>query len=194
MALQCSRLWELSLNERRRALEASGLCMYCLRHPAKLECYGRGGPTKPGCPQPECGGKHAAGAHELLGKMDASINFIAGDYGPDEDEEAVRGAAAPRGAAHGGAAPGEAVRSAAAPEGAAHADLLQGRQYEVQLLQEEQPMTEWTQGKRQRTKLPPEEQHTRRLPQRKQCEVQLLQREQPMAEWTQGEQQRTKLL
>jgi hypothetical protein len=135
--------------------------MYCLRHPAKFECYGRGGPTKPGCPQPECGGKHAAGAHELLGKMDASVNFIAGgDYGSDEDEEwyaniirvepegegqqefddswleldrekqsneevpleeeaasreAVRGTAAPRGAAHGGVDSGGAAKDKAAP-------------------------------------------------------------------------------
>ncbi len=68
LALRCSRLRELSLNERRRALEASGLCMYCLRHPAKLECYGQGGPTKPECPQPECGGKHAAGYKSYSGK------------------------------------------------------------------------------------------------------------------------------
>jgi hypothetical protein len=85
-----------------------------------LECYGQGGPTKPECPQPECGGKHAAGAHVLLGKMDASINFIAGgDYGSDEDEEAVPGAAAPGGAAHDGVDSGEAAEDKAAPGGAA---------------------------------------------------------------------------
>ncbi len=47
----------------------------------------------------------------------------------------------------------------------------------MQLLQEEQPMAEWTQGEQQRTK----------LLLRKQYEVQLLQKEQPMAELTQGE-------
>jgi hypothetical protein len=51
------------------------------------------------------------------------------------------------------------------------AELLQGRQYEMQLLQEEQPVMEWTQGEQQEAE----------LLQGKQCEVQLLQREQPMA-------------
>ncbi len=54
----------------------------------------------------------------------------------------------------------------------------------VELLQEEQPMVEWTQGEQQRTE----------LLLRRQYEVQLLHGEQPMAEWTQGEQQRTELL
>jgi GH24 family phage-related lysozyme (muramidase) len=44
--------------------------------------------------------------------------------------------------------------------------LLQRKQHEVQLLQREQPMAEWTQKEQQRTK----------LLQRKQYEVQLLQR------------------
>ncbi len=78
LVLKCSRLRELSLSERRKVLEASGLCMYCLKHPAELECYGRGGPSKPACLQPECGGRHAMGVHELLGKVDASVNLIAG--------------------------------------------------------------------------------------------------------------------
>jgi hypothetical protein len=62
--------------------------MYCLKHVAELECYGWGEPAKPKCPQPECGGRHATGAHELLGEVNASINLIAGeDYESDEDEE-----------------------------------------------------------------------------------------------------------
>ncbi len=86
--LQCSRLLELSVNERKRAFEASGLCMYCLKHPADLECFGRGGHMKPKCAQPGCGGKHAAGVHELLGGKDASINLVAGeDHEIEEDEE-----------------------------------------------------------------------------------------------------------
>ncbi len=86
--LQCSRLRELSLNGRRRALEASGLCMYCLKHPPDLECFGRGGHMKPECAQPECGGKHAAGVHELLRGIDASVNLVAGeDQEIEEDEE-----------------------------------------------------------------------------------------------------------
>jgi hypothetical protein len=90
LVLQYSRPRELSLSERRKVLEASRLCMYCLRHPAKQECYGRGDPTKPECLQPKCGGRHATGVHELLGKVDASVNLIAGedyDYESDKDEE-----------------------------------------------------------------------------------------------------------
>jgi hypothetical protein len=48
LVLQCGKLRELSLSERRRALEASGLCMFCLKHPADAECFDRGGPHKAG--------------------------------------------------------------------------------------------------------------------------------------------------
>ncbi len=69
-------------------MEKSGLCMYCLKHAAELECCVWEGPAKPKCPQPECGGRHTTGAHELLGEVNASINLIAGeDYESDEDEE-----------------------------------------------------------------------------------------------------------
>jgi hypothetical protein len=62
--------------------------MYCLKHAAELECYGQGGPTKPQCPQPECGERHTTGAHELLGEADTSINLVAGeDCDSDDDEE-----------------------------------------------------------------------------------------------------------
>jgi hypothetical protein len=88
VALQCTRLQKLSLDERRRVLERSGLCMYCLKHAAELECYGQGGPTKPRCMWPECGGGHATGAHKLLGEADTSVNLVAGeDCDSDEDEE-----------------------------------------------------------------------------------------------------------
>jgi hypothetical protein len=79
VALQCTKLQELGLDERRKVLERSGLCMYCLKHAAELECYGQGGPSKPRCTQPECGGKHAVGAHKLLGECDACVNLATGD-------------------------------------------------------------------------------------------------------------------
>ncbi len=88
VALQCTRLQELGLDERRKVLERSGLCMYCLKHAAELECYGQGGPSKPRCTQPECGGKHAVGAHKQLGKGDACVNLATGDnYDSEEEEE-----------------------------------------------------------------------------------------------------------
>ncbi len=39
LVLHCGKLRELSLNERWKALEASGLCMFCLKHPADSERY-----------------------------------------------------------------------------------------------------------------------------------------------------------
>jgi hypothetical protein len=88
VVLQCARLRKLELNERRRVLEESGLCMYCLRHAADQECYGPGSPTKPRCQLPECGGEHSTRAHALLGEANASVNLIAeGDYDSEEDEE-----------------------------------------------------------------------------------------------------------
>jgi hypothetical protein len=88
VALQCAKLQKLSLSKRRKALERSGLCMYSLKHAAELECYGQGGPTKPRCPRPECGGRHTTGAHELLGEADASINLVTGrDCDSDDDKE-----------------------------------------------------------------------------------------------------------
>jgi hypothetical protein len=87
LVLHCGKLRELSLNERRKALEASGLCMFCLRHPAEAECYDQGGCTKPACMQSGCKGRHAVGVHELLGGEDASVNLIAEEgYGVEEDE------------------------------------------------------------------------------------------------------------
>jgi hypothetical protein len=69
-------------------LEKSGLCMYCLKHAAELECYSQGGPSNLWCARPECGGRHAIGAHKLLGESDACINLATGDgCESDEDEE-----------------------------------------------------------------------------------------------------------
>jgi hypothetical protein len=45
--LQCEKLLSLGLAERRDVLEKSGLCMFCLKHSAELECYGKGGLSKP---------------------------------------------------------------------------------------------------------------------------------------------------
>ncbi len=47
MMLQCEKLLGLGLAERRDTLEKSGLCMFCLKHSAELECYGKGGLSKP---------------------------------------------------------------------------------------------------------------------------------------------------
>jgi hypothetical protein len=84
--LQCEKLMSLGLAERRDVLEKSGLCMFCLKHAAELECYGRGGLSKPRCTQAGCDGEHTPGVHKLMGEDSASVNVVAGDESEDEDE------------------------------------------------------------------------------------------------------------
>jgi hypothetical protein len=64
LVVQCSKLRELSPQDRKKALEASGLCMFCLRRSASAECFDQGGRSKPACTQLGCKGKHAAGMHD----------------------------------------------------------------------------------------------------------------------------------
>jgi hypothetical protein len=82
--LQCDKLLSLGLAERRDALKRSGLCMFCLKHSADLECYGKGGLSKPKCTHPGCDGEHTPGVHMLMGEDNAGVNLLAG--GEDESE------------------------------------------------------------------------------------------------------------
>jgi hypothetical protein len=84
--LQCEKLLGLGLAERREVLEKSGLCTFCLKHSAELECYGRGGLSKPRFTRPGCDGEHTPGAHMLMGKGDAEVNLVAGDEDEAGDE------------------------------------------------------------------------------------------------------------
>ncbi len=86
--LQCEKLMSMRLAERREVLEKSGLCMFCLKHAAELECYGRGVLSKPRCTQPGCDGEHTPGVHKLMGES-VGVNLIAegGSKGEDEDGE-----------------------------------------------------------------------------------------------------------
>jgi hypothetical protein len=52
-----------------------------------LECYGRGGLSKPRCTRPGCDGEHTPGAHMLMGKGDAEVNLVAGDEDEAEAED-----------------------------------------------------------------------------------------------------------
>jgi hypothetical protein len=45
--LQCNKLLGMKLSEKKEVLKKSGLCLFCLKHAAELECYGRGGFSKP---------------------------------------------------------------------------------------------------------------------------------------------------
>ncbi len=88
--LQCDKLLGMELSERRDILEKSGLCLFCLKHAAELECYGRGGLSKPRCTRAGCDGEHTPDVHKLMGGESAGVNFVAGDESEleeDEDEE-----------------------------------------------------------------------------------------------------------
>jgi hypothetical protein len=88
--LQCDKLMSLGLSERREVLEKSGLCTFCLKHAAELECYGRGGMSKPRCTQTGCDGEHTPSVHKLMGEESVGMNLVAEDeseLGEDEDED-----------------------------------------------------------------------------------------------------------
>jgi hypothetical protein len=72
----------MKLAERREVVEKSGLCTFCLRHGAELECYAKGGLSKPKCARLGCDGEHATLLHDLLGEADVAVNLVAG--GDDE--------------------------------------------------------------------------------------------------------------
>jgi hypothetical protein len=81
--IQCDKLLALGLAERRDVLEKSGLCMFCLKHSAEFDCYGRGGLSKPRCTRDSCDGEHTPNLHMLMSGGDAKVSLVAGD----EDEE-----------------------------------------------------------------------------------------------------------
>jgi hypothetical protein len=81
--IQCDKLLGLGLAERRDVLEKSGLCMFCLKHLAEFECYGRGGLSKPRCTRSGCDGEHTPNVHMLMGEDDAKVNFVAGSEGEE---------------------------------------------------------------------------------------------------------------
>ncbi len=57
------------------------LCTFCLRHGAELDCYAKGGLSKPKCARLGCDGEHVTGLHALLGEADAIVNLVAGGEG-----------------------------------------------------------------------------------------------------------------
>ncbi len=90
MLLQCSKLLSMGLDERKEVLERSGLCLFCLKHAAELECYGRGGLSKPRCTPAGCNGEHTPSVHRLVAEESAGVNFIVeveSELEEDEDED-----------------------------------------------------------------------------------------------------------
>jgi hypothetical protein len=84
--LQCEKLRGMALAERRDVVEKSGLCTFCLRHAAELECYAKGGLSKPRCTRPGCDGEHTSKLHSLMGEADAEVNLVAGDEGETDND------------------------------------------------------------------------------------------------------------
>jgi hypothetical protein len=86
--LQCNKLLGMELSERKEILKKSGLCLFCLKHAAEVECYGQGSFSKPKCTQAGCDGEHTPGVHKLLGEVSAGVNLVAeGEYESEEDEK-----------------------------------------------------------------------------------------------------------
>jgi hypothetical protein len=85
--LQCAKLLGLNLSERKEVLKKSGLCLYCLKHAAEVECYGQGSFSKPKCMQTGCNGEHAVSVHKLLGEESASVNLVVEDECESEEDE-----------------------------------------------------------------------------------------------------------
>jgi hypothetical protein len=85
--LQCDKLLSMKLSERKEILEKSGLCLFCLKHAAELECYGRGGLSKPKCTQTRCDGEHTPGVHKLMGEESVGVNLVAEDECESEEDE-----------------------------------------------------------------------------------------------------------
>ncbi len=77
----------MKLSERKEILEKSGLCLFCLKYAAELECYGRGGLSKPRCTQAGCDGEHTPGVHKLMGEESVGVNLVAEDEGESEENE-----------------------------------------------------------------------------------------------------------
>jgi hypothetical protein len=84
---QCDRLLGMKLSERKEILEKSGFCLFCLKHAAELECYGRGGLSKPRCTQAGCDGEHTPGVHKLVGEESIGVNLVAEDEWESEEDK-----------------------------------------------------------------------------------------------------------
>jgi hypothetical protein len=77
----------MKLSERKEVLEKSGLCLFCLKHAAELECYGQGGLSKPRCTQSGCDGEHTPSVHKLMGEESVGVNLVAEDESESEEDE-----------------------------------------------------------------------------------------------------------
>jgi hypothetical protein len=88
--IHCDKLLALGLAKRKEVLEKSGLCMFCLKHSAEFQCYGRGGLSKPRCTHSGCDGEHTPNLHTLMSESDVKVSLVAGsgdEEGPEAGDE-----------------------------------------------------------------------------------------------------------
>ncbi len=89
VAASCIRLRDLDSEARQKALDESGLCTFCLRHPTGTECFGQGSCSKPACQVPECKEKHTESLHEIVAGLNASISLMAEEEDKEEEDAYV---------------------------------------------------------------------------------------------------------
>jgi hypothetical protein len=65
-AFTCKLLKKQEPVAKKRALGDSRLCLFCMRHSAKSEYFGKGSDKKLAWKVPECKGLHAESLHDLL--------------------------------------------------------------------------------------------------------------------------------
>ncbi len=75
-AAACKDFRGLDAETKKKALEESELCTFCLRHSASSECYGKGLNSKLACQVLECEGQHTEKLHEMMASLNASVNMV----------------------------------------------------------------------------------------------------------------------
>jgi hypothetical protein len=84
-AASCGTFRGLSLEAKKKTLLECGLCTFSLRHPADIECFGKGSVSKPACKVPECKGQHAECLHEMKTESVLAVNAVECKEGEEEE-------------------------------------------------------------------------------------------------------------
>jgi hypothetical protein len=75
-AAACKEFRGLNVETRKKALDNSEFCTFCLRHSADSECYGKGLGLKPTYWIPECMRQHAEKLQEMMAGLNVSANAV----------------------------------------------------------------------------------------------------------------------
>ncbi len=82
-AASCKAFCNLDQEAKKRVVEDSRVCGFCISHRADAECFGKGTASKPACKVPQCKGQHAESLHEMMASAKLTVNSLANE----EDEE-----------------------------------------------------------------------------------------------------------